>query len=68
MIINLREKNDGAYIIFEMIKHQRKIFEDDGGDALAFPAHLKSIGVEANGFFITVSDQFELMAKLKYGR
>jgi len=66
MKIDLFAKGTFDYSIRRMIMDLRSQHLAAGGDPVDFPAYLEAAGVKADGQFIVVDGQFELMAKLKY--
>ena len=50
----------------KLILDMKVQFIKDGGDPVDFPAYLKEAGVTVDGEFIVMSDEFALMARLKF--
>lgn len=72
MILNLFNKDEGLEFhygsIAKLIQEIRSQHLNEGGDPLDFPKYLEDAGVRMDGPLVVITDQFALMAKVKYGK
>jgi len=70
MIYNIFNKDESLEFFYgsvsKLIQSLRAAHLAEGGNPVDFPAYLKSAGVEMDGPLLVVTDEFSLIAKLKY--